>query len=372
MRTQQEEALANELPFKDTVKSHSLSLVLSKSTMPSSKLYPEPTHLTHIPVYHAPWYQSVLPYQAVPLLLFYMILAPLLLLTSENLLGPLVMLLPKVATMAPEQLAQGHWLLPWDYWLKLIAFLGLAVTSYGMIFLRLQVIYLTQWSRQLHRPHAKHCDYVPHEQASFMALIRWYSERFMGIIGTQLLLWVLLAIVIVIAFMVFNSFAGTAGVMQTFSFILMAFLLLGLGILALWRTGMSLLIWRRSLFGSVIAVTEPYLSYDFVAKRSSRLQHYGLRSFGLQVLLTLLGIFHLSSVVWLLWWVDISQLLQGQVSYIAIYGLTTLNAFLWIFGLYIRLSTYHGALKKFYQTLPEAVLNDFPTPKPRILLDPLT
>ncbi|MFM7469241.1 MAG: hypothetical protein ACKO37_07060 [Vampirovibrionales bacterium] len=321
---------------------------------------------------HPPWYQVVFPYQAVPFLLFYVILTPLLLLTGENLLAPLLLLVPKLATMAPEQLAQGQWMLPADYWVKLVTFLALSVVVYGLILLRVQVIYLTQWSRQLERPHEKHVDYVPHEQASLQTLIHWYYERFWGLVGSQVLIWGLLLVVILGGMMVFNVFAGTAGVLQTFSFILIAFLVLGLGLLALWRSAMSLLIWRRSVFGAVIAVTEPYLSYPFIAKRSARLQYYGLRSVGLQGLLGLLGLFHLSSVVWLLWWVDIGQLIQGQVSMIAIYGLTCLNGGLWLLGLYTRLMVYHSALRKFYTTLPQAVLDDFPTPKARLLLDPLS
>lgn len=325
-----------------------------------------PGYTSPQPAAQSPWYQVILPYQAAPLLLLLIGLTPVVILTAENLLVPLVEWLPRITTLSPEMLSRSDWMLPWTYWLKLLGMVVLGVLGYGLLFSRLQVIYVTQWSRALARPHLYHTDYMANEQDSFVSLLQWYAYRVLILLAPMFFWGALSVVAMLLVVLFFNLFAGSGGPTQTLCFILASFLFFLMSFIFLWRAGFALWHWLGSLLGSIIAVTEPYLPQEVIWKRSRKLVKKSSSLYLVFAIIVLLGLLNLAGIFFLVESYNIEDVLYGRMNFFLVYWLTGVSAFLWLWGVSLKLSCYHQAMGQYYQELPDVFLKQFTPPPPRV------
>jgi hypothetical protein len=114
--------------------------------------------------------EMILPAQAIPLVLLLLIVAPIVLLTAESLIVPLLEWTRNRLMVAGDvPLAE----LPTYFFIKLITFLILSFLGGFQLLLRIKAIYYATWAKAFPRPHPLHCDYQTDASAGMLALVQW-------------------------------------------------------------------------------------------------------------------------------------------------------------------------------------------------------
>lgn len=314
------------------------------------------------------WWEMLLPPTAAPLLALLLVVVPIVLLSAESLLIPLFEWMKDRFTLSPAD-ALGFGELPPHFFLKLITFAVLAFLGSFQLLLRIKTIYYGTWAKAFPRPHPLHVDYQSNSERGMIALIQWKLFQIALIVLPPLVMASLTVMVGMVMLYLFNTFNELSFVGLSVQFTVELFLILMLGMF----TGLAFLnsLWVAitSLFGDVIAVTEPDLPNPLVMQRCNRIAFASKYTLLLIPGYLLLTGWIIAQIVWLLNDVEIHQFNLAQLG--ANLPLLATMAALEIFtvGLYLLFSffkfyTYHHGLALYYHRLPEQLKDCFSPPPP--------
>ncbi len=305
-------------------------------------------------------FDLILPPQAVPLLLLLLLITPLVLLTAENFFIPFYEWATSRMTQNGELVFTS---LPIYYFLKLGAFLVLSFLGGVQLLLRLNTIYYSVWAKAFPRPHPLHVDYYPQKHQSLLALMGWKFFRNAVIILPPIVMVALSGLVGLIELYLFNTFNELPFVSLSFQFIVSIFIML----LMMMFTGFIFLnsLWTlfTTIFGDIIAVTEPDLPNKTIYERCSRIAFSSPYIYVLYPAYLLFGIGFLAEVILLFSAVDIQELITFQAPIPLIFGFEVLTLGFYMALNYLKFYTYHHSLIQYYHKLPKQLKECF-TPPP--------
>ena len=302
---------------------------------------------------------TLLPQGSLPLLLLWLMLAPLALLTAESLLMPLA----DSMQLLSQGLTPG---LGAAYWIKLVLFLVLSWLGITQVSLRLQVLYTAAWSQQYPRPHAKHVDYLVDLREAMLSLIAWNTYRWLRLMVPPILLACLTVVLGYAEIALFNTLLINPALSLPIPFILGLFLLLSMAVVTGLMVVRSLLHGLRTLFGSCVAITEPDLPLQTVFERCLRLSDQPWWRLGLVALGYFGGwLLMLGYVVWLLLNYNIETLVMMKASWWPVLALAALLMAYLITFQAIKWHAYHSSLVVGYQRIPTDLLNACDAPPTR-------
>jgi hypothetical protein len=304
----------------------------------------------------------IVPPQVVPLLLLLLIVAPIVLLTGESLFVPLLESVRVLMTISPGEANLGH--LPTYFYIKLVAFLLLSFLGGFQLLMRIKTIYYTAWAQGFPRPDSLHVDYQTDCDRGILALLQWKLYQICMIVLPPIGMAALTFLVGAIELYLFNTFGDMAFVGLSIQLTIELFLIMMLGLF----TGFAFLnsIWTSltSLFGDVVAVTEPDLPNPLIMQRCGRIAFSSPYVYVLFPAYLVLAVAIIGEVVWLLSEVDVHQLIsfQANVPMILLLEVVTLAAYLGFN--FFKFYTYHHGLSLYYSKLPPQLKECFTPPPP--------
>jgi hypothetical protein len=286
-------------------------------------------------------------------------IAPLVLLTAEGLFLPLIEYFRSWFTTAEGAAASA---LPIMFFVKLVTFLILAFLGGVQLLMRLNSTLYGTWAQGIDRPHPLHVDYQPQAQLSMLSLLNWNLYRLYALSAPPLLMAGVTLAVVFGQFYLFNTLTGLPFISLPIQFIVMLFVTFLLGFLsfvALVNSGWNTL---TTLFGEVVAVTEPDLPPRTIYERCKRIAFSSPLVYGLYPSYAVFALSVLWAVTTLLETYDIEDVVTFQFNW----GLVLLLAGLLI-GVYVALNywkfrAYHDALSRYYRTLPPKFKERFSPP----------
>lgn len=309
-------------------------------------------------------FDLILPPQAIPLLVLLLLVTPLVILTAESLIVPLFeWIRARIMVAAGQEPTFGD--LPSYFFIKLGAFSILSFLGGFQLLLRIKSIYFTTWARAFPRPHSLHVDYQTDTNQGMTALIQWKIYQVAAICLPPVVMGTITFIVGLIELYLFNTFSDLSFIGMSMQLTIMLFLIMMLGLFTLFAFFNSLWNALTSLFGDVIAVTEPDLSNALILQRCGRIAFcspYVYVLFPAYLILTL-GI--LGEVYWLLSAVDVHDFTSFQANMALIFGLEVLTVAFYLGFNFFKFFTYHHGLSVYYSKLPPQLRDCFSPPPSR-------
>ncbi|MEB3205751.1 MAG: hypothetical protein VKK59_00210 [Vampirovibrionales bacterium] len=291
------------------------------------------------------WLGMLLPPPALPLVLLLIIVMPLSILTAESLLWPVI--------EWGQALAMGQIdSVPWLLLAKLIGFVLLCWVGLLMLGFRLTLTYYMQWVRSFPRPHALHVAYAPDATESMASLLHWRWFRLMASVGPAVLLATLAMGLFVGGIFTFSWLMGMPALLLPFILSLGLFVFMLLGLAAIIFAARGIWHWMGTVFGEVIAITEPWLEQRLVYARARRLAWCSPASFLFFPLYGLFLLWCVGASVWLIFDYDIADLLQVSSHWIPVLLVSTLSVAFYLVLNAMKLFAYHHALIVYYAQLP--------------------
>lgn len=302
----------------------------------------------------------VLPTQAIPLLGLLLIVAPIVLLTGESLILPLIEWMRIRMTVVGE-VPFGD--LPTYFFIKLITFLILAFLGGFQLLLRIKAIYYTSWAKAFPRPHALHCDYQTDSTNGVAALVQWKLYQMAMIILPPIVMSGVTFLVGLIELYLFNTFSDLSFVGLSIQLTIELFLIMMLGLFTLFAFLHSIWTALTTLFGDVIAVTEPDLPNPLVLQRCGRIAFASNYVYLMFPLFLLFVAAVIGEISWLLMDVDIHQFISFKANVPLILAMEIVTL-VWYLGFnFFQFYTYHHGLMTYYAKLPPQLKECF-TPPP--------
>lgn len=307
-------------------------------------------------------FDLILPPRAAPLLLLLVLILPLVALTAESLLLP-------VWEMIKTKLVPGGQYgidrLPFQFYFKLGAFLLLSFFGAFQLLMRINTIYYAMWSRIFPRPHPLHVDYAPDRQQSIISLMSWKLYRLMMILLPPVMVIGITIAAGALELYFFSSFNEQASVSLSIQFTIGIFIMLMLGMFSVFAVLNAVWNTFTTVFGDVIAITEPDLPNQFVYDRCNRVAFSSRFGYFLFPLYFLFIIALVAEIAWLLIAVDIQDFITFQANYGAIFGLELLTFAVYYILNFGKCYTYHYGLVNYYRKLPQQLKDCFDPPPRR-------
>ncbi len=307
------------------------------------------------------YFDIVMPPQALPLVLILFVMTPMVLLTGESLLLPLLEWVKTSMKMGNES---SFDFLPFHFYIKLGAFLILAFFGAFQLILRINSIYYATWMRALNRPHPLHVDYHPDANHSVFSLMRWKLYQALMIVLPPVGMALLTAFVGMVEMYLFNTFGEFSFISLSIQLTISVFIFLML----MMFSGFSVLnsLWNSltTIFGSVIAIAEPELPAKLVFERCNRIAFHTKTAYFLYPAYFLFGIVVCVEAILLLLFVDIHEFITFNANIPLIMTCTALTIAGYIMLNYMRLSSYHDAMIRYYDKLPAQMRDCFSPPPP--------
>ncbi len=297
----------------------------------------------------------LLPRKALPLIVLWLGLLPVVLLGGKLLLEPLLGQL--------DQILHGESIsLPLLYYLKTGSFTVLSVLGLGQLWLRLQLAYTSAWASYFKRPHPLHVDFHPEARYSFIALLRWIAYRFIRIVlpsvltisGVWGLVWLELTL--------FSWWMDTPLFRLPIFFILALFLTQLAGLFAIIIATTGLWEWTASCYGSCATITEPFKPPAVMFNRSLRIIKTAKLVWIYQIGIVLFSLLWVSSVLGLCWFYDLHQIITDITPWWHILPIEIGLLVVWAGLGFFRFFTYVQALQQYYHQLPTPVKEAFTPP----------
>lgn len=314
-----------------------------------SSVYPQPDRSGGAEAPGLTFFDWILPPPAVPLVILLLIILPMALLAAQSLFLPLLEFVSSLLFAGSEGGAAS---LPFHFFLKLGAFLVLAFFGLVQLVLRINAFYYSVWAKGFPRPHPLHVDYEPDNQQSMVALLNWKLYRLFGVMAPPLVLGAVTFLVGLGELYLFNLSTGLPFISLSIQFIVALFLFMVLSLF----TGFAFLnsVWTflTTVFGDIIAITEPDLPAKTVFDRAGRIAFASpmILIFYPAYLVFLLGV--VVEVYLLLSTYTVQDLITLNVNIPLILGLEVLTLVCYLSLNYLRFYTYHHALARYYNNLP--------------------
>lgn len=304
----------------------------------------------------------LLPAPAIPLLALLLVVVPIVLLTAESLFVPLYEWAQLHLMSASGDVPYGA--LPAYFFVKLGTFLVLAFLGGFQLLLRIKTIYYTTWARAFPRPHPLHVDYQIDSNRGMVALIQWKLYQMALIVLPPLVMGVVTFLVGLLELYLFNTFSDLAFIGLSIQLTVELFLIMMLGLFTLFTILNSAWTALTSLFGDVIAVTEPELVNPIIMQRCGRIAFSSPLVYFLLPAYLVLVLAVAGEIVWLMHEVDIHQFIsfQGNTALILLLEAITLAGYLGFN--FLKFYTYHHGLSIYYSKLPSQLTECFTPPPP--------
>lgn len=306
-------------------------------------------------------FDMILPPQVLPLLVLFLLITPIVLLTAESLFIPLFEWSKSNLSIAGETRFEK---LPAYFFLKLGFFMLLSFLGGFQLFLRIKTLYYSAWARAFPRPHPLHVDYEGDPDRGIVALIQWKLYQSGIILLPPVLLAALTFVVGVMVLYLFNTFSDLSFVGLSIQITIELFIMMMLCLFTFLATLNSLWTAITTLFGDVIAVTEPELPNPIILQRCGRIAFASPYTYVLFPAFFLLSAGVVGEIVWLLSEVDIQQFIrfEANVGLILLMEVVTLAWYL-AFN-FFKFYTYHHGLTVYYNKLPPQLKECFTPPPP--------
>lgn len=303
----------------------------------------------------------VLPPSGALLFGLFVIVLPLWLLTGESLILPIIEA-SRVFINNPESqvVSKGVFLgLPLHFYLKAGIFLLLSFLGVMQVFWRIKATYYTVWSFAFGRVHSLHPAYHPDPQLSAITLMNWGLYRFISLWAVPLLLVTITALIGFGELYFLNAFPNAPVFTLPLQYILALFFFSLFALISFFSVLNTLWASITTVFGDVIAVTEPELPPKTIFDRASRLS---FSSSWVVPFLLLQALFWIGAGValYLLFSrYDIEDVVTFNADMLGLFAASTLSVALYIMLNYLRFFTYHHALTRFYAKLPPRLKQRF-------------
>lgn len=307
-------------------------------------------------------FDMILPPQVVPLLFLLLLVAPIVLLTGESLFVPLFEWIRARLMMSPGEATFGD--LPSYFFLKLLAFIALSFLGGFQLLLRIKAIYYATWARAFPRPHQLHVDYQSDSNRGMLALIQWKLYQIAMILLPPIGMAALTFVVGMIELYLFNTFSDMPFVAMSIQITVELFIIMMLGLATVFVFFNSIWTALSSLFGDVVAVTEPDLPNPIIMQRCGRIAFASKYVYVLFPAYFLLVFAVIGETIWLLNDVDVHQFIsfQANVPLILLMEVVTMT---WYLGFnFFKFYTYHNGLGIYYAKLPPQLKECFTPPPP--------
>lgn len=303
----------------------------------------------------------ILPPQVIPLLVLLLIITPVVILTGESLLVPLFeWARTRIMVAAGQEPTFGE--LPTYFFIKLGGFLVLSFLGGFQLLLRIKTIYFTSWARAFPRPHSLHVDYQTDTNAGMAALIQWKLYQVAMVCLPPIVMATITFLVGLVELYLFNTLSDLPFIGLSVQITVELFLIMMLGLFTVFACLNSVWTALTSLFGDIVAITEPDLPNPLILQRCGRIAFSSPYVYILfpAYLIMLLGIF--GEITWLLSAVDIHQLINFKANVPMILGLEALTL-IWYLGFnFFKFYTYHHGLALYYSKLPPQLKDCFSAP----------
>jgi hypothetical protein len=306
-------------------------------------------------------FDMILPPQVIPLLLLLLLVTPIVFLTGESLLIPLVEW-ARSRIMAPSGVEAMFNDLPTYFFIKLFAFLVLSFLGGFQLLLRIKSIYYTTWAKAFPRPHPLHVDYQTDSNRGMLALIQWKLYQVAMICLPPIVMGTITFLVGLLELYLFNTFSGLSFIGLSIQLTVELFLIMMLGLFTLFSFFNSIWTALTSLFGDIVAVTEPDLPNPIIMQRCGRIAFSSPYVYVLFPAYLLLVVGTFGEIIWLINSVDIHQFIsfQANVPLIVAMEVVTLA---WYLGFnFFKFYTYHHGLSIYYSKLPPQLKECFTAP----------
>jgi hypothetical protein len=303
------------------------------------------------------FFDMVLPPQAMVLVLLLLLTAPLVLLTGESLLAPFIGWIKSLFTA--ETTTGVVDTLPSYFFIKFAIFLVLVFLGGVQLLLRLNTIYYGTWSSALPQPHALHPPYQPEPQLSSLALLNWSLYRLLHIAGLPLLMFALMFGLGFLELYLFNLLSFIPVFSLPIQVILATFLFLLMGVVTVAICLRSVWVLLSTLFGDVIAVTEPDLPVHTILERCQRIALVSPRVIILYPAYVLFYLGLIGALAWLVFTYDIEDIIHLKANFFELFMVESLLLGVYLILNYWNLSSYHHALMAYYYRLPAAIKDKF-------------
>lgn len=307
------------------------------------------------------WLDMVMPPQVIPLLILLLVITPIVFLTGESLIVPLLDWIQTRAMMsAGTEGVFGD--LPTYFFIKLAAFLVLSFLGGFQLLLRIKSIYYTTWAKAFPRPHSLHVDYQTDSNRAMIALIQWKLYQVTMICLPPLIIGTVTFLVGLVELYLFNTFNDLSFVGLSIQLTVELFLFMMLGLFTVFSVFNSIWTALTSLFGDVAAITEPDLPNPIIMQRCGRVAFASPYVFILfpTYLIMLGGIF--AEIIWLINAVDIHQFISLQANVPFILGMEILTLICYLGFNFFKFYTYHNGLSIYYSKLPSQLKECFTAP----------
>jgi hypothetical protein len=308
-------------------------------------------------------FDMILPPQVIPLLLLLLIVTPIVFLTGESLFIPLIEWI-RTRMMAPAGTEALLGDLPTYFFIKLLAFLVLSFLGGFQLLLRIKSIYYTTWARAFPRPNALHVDYQTDSNRAMLALIQWKLYQVAMICLPPLVMGTITFLVGLVELYLFNTFSDLSFIGLSVQLTVELFLIMMLGLFTLFSFLNSIWTALTSLFGDVVAVTEPDLPNPIILQRCGRIAFSSPYVYILFPMYLVMVVGVLSEIFWLVNAVDIHQFISFHANVPFIIGMEVITL-TWYLGFnYFKFYTYHHGLSIYYSKLPPQLKECFSAPPP--------
>lgn len=305
-----------------------------------------------------------LPPPALPLLVLLMIILPMALLAAQSLSIPLVEFLGSLVLSGSEGFTAS---LPITFFIKLGAFIVLAFFGLVQLVLRINAFYYSVWARGFPRPHPLHVDYQPDSQQSMMALLNWKLYRFGNIVAPPVVLASVTFGLGLLALYMFNVSSGLPFISLSIQFIVGLFLIMLFSMFTVFAFINSIWTFFTTVFGDIIAITEPDLPAKAVFERCGRIVFSSpmIYIFYLAYVVFLVGV--LAEIVMLFMNYNIQDLIAFKMNFPLLFGVELVTLAFYLTLNYLRFYTYHYALSNYYNKLPQSLKDRYSAPVSRFV-----
>jgi hypothetical protein len=291
------------------------------------------------------------PPGALVLVALLLVVTPLTLLSAESLVVPLWEWVRSWLVSSPEN---TFTVLPWQFFIKFFIFILLAGLGEGMLLLRLHTLLVSQWVQRSPQVHAGHPQFHIDMDAALISLVNWTAYRWLRLLAPPLLMLALTGFTFFVTMMGMSLVTGLPPFAQPIQYMMSIFLVLLFSLFTGLAVSHSLWTGISSVFGDVIAISDPEISSKTVLERSGRLLLRSPWVFLLLPFLLLAQATLIAEGVLLLVHYDIEDVLSNQFDWVTVLTiegatlvmLAALTVATWLI--------YYHALLRYYRHLPVA------------------
>ena len=306
-------------------------------------------------------FDLILPPQVLPLLLLFLLITPIVMLTAESLFIPLYEWSKSHLAIVGETQFET---LPAYFFVKLAFFVVLSFLGGFQLLLRIKTLYYAAWARAFPRPHALHVDYESDPDRGIIALIQWKLYQAAMIVLPPLGIGTLTFVVGLVELYLFNTFSDLPFIGLSAQITIEMFIMMMLSLFTAVAIGNSIWTAITTLFGDVIAVTEPDLPNPIILQRCGRIAFASSYVYVLFACYFILVLGVLGEIAWLLATVDIQQFIRFEANVPLILIVETLTVAAYLAFNFFKFYTYHHGMMHYYHKLPPQLKECFRPPPP--------